>query len=223
MFSATKGAGTLRLVTETFTSNTSWTAPASVRSLVTLTGEGADGTPGYWQGLYDPLHYIQQTSSSGSPATLDWGPLYSSAQSAIAAINSGGSLARTAPNGIPQVYYFINPSDVYIPGANFTGLLNGKTIRGTATLGVTGSPLTSGQVLYSQLSASFTGWYIDGTMEVFVNGTNGASTIGFGYTFLGGSGGPAVPVTYNNVVVVPNTSYSLTIPVGGSIVISYYV
>jgi hypothetical protein len=221
MFAATKSAAGLKPITQTFTSNTTWVAPVNVSNLITVTGQGGDGTPGYWEALFNPLHYVQQTLSSGSPATLDWGPLYSSAQSAIVALNSGGALARTAPNNIPFVFYFINPSDVYIPGANYTGLLNGKTIRGTATLGITGSPLTSGQVLYSQLSVSFIGWFIDGTMEVFVDATVGASTTAFGYTFPGGTGGAATPVTYSNVAVTPGASYPIVVPAGGSVSITY--
>ena len=223
MFSATKGAGQPRLVTQTFTTSTTWVAPSSVRLLTTLVGEGADGTPGYWEGLYTTLHEVIRTADTGSSATLDWGPLYSSSQAAISALNSGGAGPRFAPSGIPEVFYFINSTDNYFPGANYTGYLDGKYIRGTATLGVFGSPLTSGQVLYSQLNSSFTGWYIDGTMEVYRDGTNGAPTTGFGYTFPGGVEGPASPVTYNNVTVTPNASYVLNVPAGGSIVISYYV
>ena len=58
-------------------------------------------------------------------------------------------------------------------------------------------------------------------MEVFVNDTVGASTTAFGYTFLGGTGGAATPVTYNNVAVTPGGSYSIVVPSGGSVSITY--
>ena len=224
MFSATKGSGTRRLVVETFTTNTSWTAPSSVRLLQTLVGEGTDGTPGDWTGFYDPLHYIQQTPVGSSSDTLDWGSLYSSSEAAIDALNSGGAFTRTIPNDIPYVFHFVNSSDEYIPGADYTGIYNGRLVRGVAALGVAGSPLTSGQVLYSELSAGgFTGWYVAGSMEIYENGTNGLASTGFGYVFPGGDEGPAVPVTYNNVAVTPNTVYPLVVPSGGSITISYFV
>jgi len=52
--------------------------------------------------------------------------------------------------------------------------------------------------------------------------TTGASTTGFGQTFVGGTGGAATARTVNNVAVTPGT-YQLVIPSGGSIIISYYV
>lgn len=208
---------------QTFTSSTSWTAPSSVRLLQTLVGEGTDGTPGDWGAYFDTLHGVARTSVGSSSDTLDWGPLYASSQAAIDALNSGGASPRTIPNDIPYVFHFINTSDEYIPGADYTGIYNGRLVRGVAALGVAGSPLTSGQVLYSELDDGYSGWYVAGSMEIYENGTNGLASTGFGYVFPGGNQGPAVPVTYNNVAVTPNTVYSLVVPSGGSITISYFV
>lgn len=52
--------------------------------------------------------------------------------------------------------------------------------------------------------------------------TTGADTVGFGHTFAGGYGGAAETTTYNNVSVTPGTSYTMTIPSGGSITIIYF-
>lgn len=52
--------------------------------------------------------------------------------------------------------------------------------------------------------------------------TTGANTTGFDKTFAGGAGVPAVPATYSNVPVTPNASYSLVVPTGGSLTLTYY-
>lgn len=52
--------------------------------------------------------------------------------------------------------------------------------------------------------------------------TTGASTTGFGQTFVGGTGGAATPSTVTNVATTAGASYSLVIPSGGSLSITYY-
>lgn len=52
--------------------------------------------------------------------------------------------------------------------------------------------------------------------------TTGADSVGFGRVFPGGVGAPATPSTYSNVTVVPGQSYSIVVPPGGSVTISYY-
>lgn len=49
--------------------------------------------------------------------------------------------------------------------------------------------------------------------------TTGASTTGFNKTFPGGVGGPATPVTFENIPVVPLQGYSIVVPAGGSLTI----
>jgi hypothetical protein len=56
--------------------------------------------------------------------------------------------------------------------------------------------------------------------------TTGASTrmtgpSGFSRTFPGGTGGPASVTTFSNVTVNPNGSYSVVVPAGGSLTITY--
>lgn len=52
--------------------------------------------------------------------------------------------------------------------------------------------------------------------------TTGASTTAFGKTFPGGAGGPASPTSFTNVTVTGGSSYSIVVPAGGSLTISYY-
>ncbi|GEM_PF-3957237 len=53
--------------------------------------------------------------------------------------------------------------------------------------------------------------------------STGASAIGFGQTFVGGTGGPASTREVKNVAVTPGGSYQVVVPSGGSITISYYL
>jgi hypothetical protein len=53
--------------------------------------------------------------------------------------------------------------------------------------------------------------------------TTGASATGFGKVFPGGAGGPASDVAFTNVPVTAMASYSVVVPTGGSITITYKV
>lgn len=52
--------------------------------------------------------------------------------------------------------------------------------------------------------------------------STGASATGFNRTFAGGTGSAAPVTTYENVPITSGAPYSLYIPSGGSITISYY-
>jgi hypothetical protein len=203
----------LRLITVTFPAGTSsWTAPSGVTNVITAVGKGANGTADSWTSL--AISVLQQCfrySDTGS-TTRDWATLYSAAQSAITSLNSGGSGERTAPSGIQQIFYAINSSDFDTGnGVDYSGYLDGKTIRGVATLVSQNSPPTSGQVLYSQLSAGNVGWYIGSGLERLAPGTTGASTTAFSQTFPGGNPfTPTAPTTtFTNVAVTPGVTYTI--------------
>lgn len=80
----------------------------------------------------------------------------------------------------------------------------------------------------STVYSSYTVCYLYGTyQEPDIPGesypaTTGAASLGFGLTFSGGAGGPALPTSFANVTVSGGASYALTIPTGGSITITYY-
>jgi hypothetical protein len=50
----------------------------------------------------------------------------------------------------------------------------------------------------------------------------GANTTGFGKTFAGGVGTSATQASYSNVPLTAGASYSLVVPGGGSITITYF-
>lgn len=56
----------------------------------------------------------------------------------------------------------------------------------------------------------------------YVPPTDGVDATGFGKTFPGGIAGPASTTSFSNVAVTPFSSYSLVIPTGASITITYY-
>lgn len=60
--------------------------------------------------------------------------------------------------------------------------------------------------------------------EEYITGTpadNGASATAFGLTFPGGDGGPASETKFNGVIILPKNSYSIIVPSGGFIEVSY--
>jgi hypothetical protein len=52
--------------------------------------------------------------------------------------------------------------------------------------------------------------------------TTGAPTTAFGRSFPGGTGGAASVTTLTNLIVTPGASYSIVVPTGGSLTITYY-
>lgn len=198
--------GSRVVVTQTFTTNTSWVAPAGVTSILTLTGNGVAGTPGGPQPgsiLVANVSYQTSGTGAGGPANT-WSNMQGLVNNAISTLNSGGSgsvstaLLLKYANGTEDLF----PSSTSYGGA----------IAGTASASYGGGWQSSGAITSSgTASANFL---------VNTSSTTGASTSAFGFTFPGGTGGPATPVTYTNVVVTPGTSYPIN-AAGGSITIAY--
>ncbi len=220
MFAASKSAGG-RLITQTFTSNTTWVAPANTNNLITLVGEGQDGTPQTWQ-TFNSLGAVVQAVTNCTPpvygATLDYSVPYGQAQG----IQTTASGWTTNPAG-QSVSSFVRTyiyswcpatSDWRVLAISFSGI-----VRRIGTVSLVGTMPTSGTVPTPPASQQ----------EAFCNniefesspGTTGASTTAFGYTFAGGVNVPATPATFNNVAVTPGASYSIVVPSGGSVTITY--
>lgn len=173
MFSAC-GIAALKLVSETFTTNTTWPAPMTTNSLETLVGKGGSGTaadPGV--AVYDRHKRIfKQRRDDGTVEEFDGGWTYG---------------------------YGIGS-----PPADYCDALVS----------------TPGDPTYSASQTCYD--FADGGIAGQQDPTTGAATTAFGKSFPGGVGGQATPVTYNNVAVTPGNPYSLVIPGGGSITITYY-
>lgn len=222
MFAAGKSASAGKLITQTFTSDTTWVAPVVTNNLITLVGQGGDGVAGYWQTLNSVGGFVSATNNcdpslSVYGPTLDYSVPYGEAQ----ALQSYASGWTTSSAGQYEsftrlkVYYWCSTSSqwIYSP-INYIG-----TVRRVGTVGISGNMPTSGTVPaplgFPSQEAFLT------NIEFYNNPTTGSPTTAFGYTFPGGTGGAATPVTYNNVAVTPGASYSIVVPAGGSVSITY--
>jgi len=203
---------TLSLVTTTFTSSGSWTAPAGVTKLTVLSGRGSNGQSDYWSPTY--VTRAQVTSAgypTTNPAYLDWSVPYNYAVSAANSINASGTGPRTV--SIPNEYYWVvnNVTSQWVVN-NFGG--GSQYVQGSATVVPNQSLPTSGNIdgptFFPTYQTAIFWIYID----VYYTGAAGTASSGFGQTFPGGaaSGGTAPITTFTNVTVTPGTTYSISIP-----------
>ena len=133
-----------------------------------------------------------------------------------------GNGAAGAPASSEPVFYWY---DTYVQQTSYN--LDGSIASQTPWqfTGTTGGEAPSdycnnsysGATLVHSTCYQFTGYTTGGVTPA----TTGASATGFGKTFVGGTGGAATPVTHNNVAVTPGATYSLAVPAGGSITITY--
>jgi hypothetical protein len=102
-------------------------------------------------------------------------------------------------------------------------------VRGSAAGSALNFPPTgvpaSNVITYAQ--ASTAGGQYGITYTSYNYGGVGTAATGLGKTFPGGTyvapdGFPATTTTFTNVAVTPNTSYSIVVPSGGTVSISYY-
>lgn len=205
---------TLSLVTTTFTSSGSWTAPAGVTKLTVLSGRGSNGQSDYWSPTYVTR---AQVSSAGYPTTnpayLDWSVPYNYAVSAANSINASGTGPRTV--SIPNEYYWVvnNVTSEWV-GYPF-GFGGSQYVQGSATVVLSPSSIpTSGNIDGPTFFPTYqiaTFWV---QIDVYYTGAAGTASSGFGQTFPGGaaSGGTAPITTFTNVTVTPGTTYSISIP-----------
>lgn len=212
------GAGTT-LQTVTFTSNSTWVAPAGVSLVTTASGYGAPGetVPGAWSGT--PVnggsiaYSYESTSYTGSPSnTPTYAEVTSTANATLASINLS-TADRTV--SFTQIRYFYNPNTngTYVEYGSSSFRARGSATAGDGPWGNTSSNLVQGLG---------NGWYFN--IERYYEGytTVGASSTAIGRTFPGGDGGPAGTTTFTNVSVTPGTSYSIVVPSGGSVTLQYY-
>ena len=230
---------TLSLITTTFTSSTTWVAPAGVTNLISAVGKGENGTPDSWPG--QEVSRVSITTfplfTPTNPAYLDWSSVYGLANTIVGQINAGAPSIRTV--SFDRAGGSGSFGDGYVVSATTsawglsTGSQGSATVQYTASYNIDSStgviPPISGNVD----GPTFNGLYGAGGVvfyiyaNVYSQGPAGASSTGFGQTFPGGavSGGAAPTTTFNNVAVTPGTSYSIVIPTTNPspyITIQYY-
>lgn len=227
LLAASKGA-VPNLVTQTFTGNATWVAPATTTSIQTLTGTGQDGiagTSGYNDAptnhdatvvFMSGYQYSSDTSpypDHNSAGQWDWANVQNDAPNAAATINGGGSgtVYRLDVQQYGLEYHY-----------SITGIPFTNAIPGSASSSVGSFWQTSGPLMGGQQGESFVHWQEYGAFHAGTSGSNGANASGFGFTFAGGVAGPATPSVQSGVAVTPGNSYPMVIPAGASITLTYF-
>jgi hypothetical protein len=164
-------------------------------------------------------------------ATHDWSELYNNLQAWIGVINSGGS-GRGGPVGRFFGNSFrIRTSTTYqvwndppTPGSG--GFAEQYFQIGTGADASSFSVPSSGTITPGNTT---NGGTIRFSFKPVYLGGDGASATGVGKTFPGGTynfstgiGGGYPTTNFSNVAVTPSSSYSIVVPSGASISISYY-
>ena len=218
----------------TFTSNTTWTAPPYVNNLVTMTGHGTNASSDDYSSdtsgstIYNTY---KSTNSPGSVQTHDWSDIYNNLQAWISYLNSGsgrgGPVARAAIASF-EIYSNNNYGSYAGPVAPpaTPGFAEQYFQYGTGADASSFSVPSSGTITYANTTQN--GAVAVSFRPVYLGGDGSAAT-GVGKTFPGGTytfstgiGGAAPTTNFSNVTVTPSSSYSIVVPSGASISISYY-
>ncbi len=179
----------------------------------------------------------RDTGSGGTVGTYDWSFIYNGLQSWISFLNTGTPGTRSAA---PVGRSFSNRYIIYsdntfqgavqdVPAAGSDGFAPQYFQIGTGVDASGFSVPSSGTITYANTpTGPFNRSVAAGFNPVYLGGDGTAST-GVGKTFPGGTydfptgtGGPAPTTTFNNVTVTPSSSYSIVVPSGGQIAISFY-
>lgn len=168
---------------------------------------------------------------SGGPKLITPPPFTSSQSVTIPlGVSNLVSLIGKGQDGSPQIALPVNGYNKTTTSYYYTASTGQTATLGTSTVFVESDFVPTPET-YCDLPTTYPNGdqFYNCYTRVFATGThtyppsNGLSTTGFGQTFPGGTGGPASSVTMLNVPVTGGASYSLVIPGGGSITISYYL
>ena len=201
-------------VTTTFTSSTTWTAPAGVSNLSVVSGRGSNGQSDFWTPANITRVWAEQTPTAEPYAPYaSWATAYSEAQNMVNSLNSSGTGPRTIT--IPgSKKYRVSNATGYVDyygldvGLDYSGYINNAAY---IVLDPSSTP-TSGNMTYASFPYYYAGFFI--YADVLATGPAGTASTGFGQTFPGGaaSGGTAPITVFNNVAVTPGATYTITIP-----------
>lgn len=196
----------LELQTVTFNSNTTWVAPAGVTNLATVSGKGTDGSPSYVDtNSADAVIVSYGGTGYGTFGNYGWTDANSVLMAAYGQISGhfSGSFTQAAISQGTDNSYDVTYSPVSFSGADTGGY---DTFGGWQS---------SGNIADSGTGTVY--WYTNNP------GTPGTAATGFGKTFPGGAANTAASVTtYTNVAITPGASYSVVVPSGATVQITYY-
>lgn len=228
------------LTTVTFTSNTTWTAPAYLSNVVSMTGNGTNAASDSYPGITDSTtiyRCAREAGSGGVSGTYDWSYVYNNLQAWISFINTGtpgtrsaGQIGRSFSN-LYRIYSdntFVSTPDSVVP-AGSNGFAPEYFQIGTGADNSAFSVPASGTITYANTPTSNATNSVRVSFSPVYLGSDGSAATGLGKTFPGGTYdfatgiGSAAPTTnFSNVAVTPSSSYSIVVPSGASISISYY-
>lgn len=201
------------LTTVTFPAGTStWTAPPGVISITSGVGSGSNGAGGFF---YDGSFYYTYFGNLMGGSNLGNSPPYPSVSSSctydiVSYINGYSGLQYI---GNVQFYPVI-----IFQISSFDGTYTTPLLGQTFPEGWTGGGwIVGGTAAASQIGAYF--WGV--TYQTYSFPYDGVATTAFGYSWPGGTAGPAPTTTYTNIPVTPGTTY--TIVNNGSLTITYNV
>lgn len=207
MLFASMGAKTLQTVT--FNANATWVAPAGVNLLPSVIGHGVNGTADSTTTRTTAAMTVvfHATGSGTDPDLNDWSNVQGVVDSAIGIVDAGGF--QTFNTG--RLDKYANGTETLTTGSSTV-----NAVAATAAGVYSGGWHTSGPITNSGTGS------VQYTSPVA--GTTGASATGFGFTFAGGT--PTTPTaattTNSNVSVTPAASYTIVVPAGATIQITYY-
>lgn len=228
MFAASKSASSGTLKTVTFTSNGTWVAPATVSNVTTISGNGSNGVSDYVTTIISCIFGAFRGNPSPANAPYaQWSDNYGDYTNGLSTL-SGLTYPTWGPALLPrESFTLVNSSDQWRNTYSTTDL-SSYYLTGYST-NASGPPPTSGNILYSSLPSSG-GLFWSYSIQGYVAGNAGTAATGLGKTFPGGSytgsypngvGGTAPTTTFTNVAVTPGASYSIVVPSGGSLTITY--
>lgn len=208
------------ITTQTFTSNTTWTAPSGVNNIISLTGLGSAGVSDL--SIASSATYIVNSGTSELSGSFDYSIVFSEITNLTNSINNLSTVSQlTVPN--PWYIYQVNSLNNNWRVLEFT-----KTIYIDPNVTATYTLQSSGGFPAMPTSGAYTGTesYSAVYYNEYIYGSAGSPTTALGYTFPGGlySGGtgyPAVSATYLNILITPGQNYNFVIPSGGSVQIVY--
>lgn len=198
-----------QLRTKTFTVSETWVAPAGVRRLETIEGKGANGTEGTWTNRsLQVLSGVSLNTTNPGGQVLNFSTAYTT--------NSSNAYDSFEGSGERAAYYNF---ETYSTGTDdLTTISSSPRIEYVRGDGVISVGAGSGNITNSSVTSLFMAM----TIEVMSGGATGTAANGFGLTFPGGVNGPATKTKFEKVTITPLASYSIVVPVGGSITITYF-
>lgn len=194
------GSSQKKLVAETFNADQTWVAPLGVNLLLSVVGHGANGTADTTgTNSYGVVSVVPRTDTNTGAGNATWSNFQGVAEAVAANLNNDGSASWTY-----YIFYVWPDGKNEIAAQNTINVTD--AIPGTAEVYFDGDWQTSGAI--ASAGSSNVRWTFP------IQGTDGAVASAFGNTF-------AAITTYNNVAVIAGNSYSIIVPFGGVITITY--